>query len=65
VAKNQEVSASKGRGGRTVWLQRQLRESQYTIVQLCEAQRMAAKEGKETLQDARSSLREGVCIGDA
>jgi hypothetical protein len=62
--KNQEISASLGRGGSTVWLRRQLRESQDTIVQLREAQRMAAKEGEETLQDARSSPGEGSRIVD-
>jgi hypothetical protein len=60
AAKNQEVSVSQGHGGSTVWLQRQLREAQDTIVQLREAQRMAAKEEKETLQGARSSPGEGA-----
>jgi hypothetical protein len=63
--KNQEVSASQGRGGSTVWLQRKLREAQDTIVQLCEAQRMSAKEEKEMLQGARSSPGEGARVGDA
>jgi hypothetical protein len=32
AVKNQEVSVSQGHGGSTVWLQRQLREAQDTIV---------------------------------
>jgi hypothetical protein len=63
--KNQEVSTSQGHRGSTVWLQRQLREAQDTIVQLREAQRMTAKEEKKTLQGARSSPGEGPRVGDA
>jgi hypothetical protein len=46
--KDQEILSSQGHVGSTVWLQRRLREAQDTIVQLCEAQRMA--EEKDTVQ---------------
>jgi hypothetical protein len=61
VVKDQEIPSSLGHVGSTVWLQRQLREAQDTIVQLHEVQRMMGE--KNTVQGISSNLGKGI-VGD-
>ena len=53
-----------GHVGRNIWLQRQLKEAQDTIVELHKAQQMVATMEHKTPQSMKDNLREDQIIGD-
>jgi hypothetical protein len=55
--KTQGVSPLQGHGGSIVWLQRQLREAQDTIVELHDTQRMAVTTEHKSPQSVKDKLR--------
>jgi hypothetical protein len=65
VEKTQGISPPQGRGGSVVWLQRQLREAQDTIVELRDTQRMAVTMEHKSPQSVKDKLRQDHRIGDA
>jgi hypothetical protein len=60
VAKTLEASTSQGREGNVTWLKRQLSEAQYTIIQLCEAQRMSEERNSNHFKEGGLTM-ENVC----
>jgi hypothetical protein len=64
VVKTERIPLRQGRAGCTIRLQRQLREAQDTIVELREAQQMAATTEHKTPPSAKDNLREDQSIGD-
>jgi hypothetical protein len=64
AVKTQRIPSPQGRAGSTIWLQRQLREAQDTIMELREAQWMAATMEHKTPPSTKDNLREDQSIGD-
>jgi len=64
AAKTQRIPPPQGCAGSTIWLQRQLREPQDTIMELREVQQMAATAEHKRPQSVKDNLRENQRIGD-